>query len=196
MSSRLYFAYGANTNIESMLQRCPKARPVSAAVLRDWRLVFRGVADVVREKGFEVHGALWRITPACEAALDRFEGYPSLYIKALVRLRVHGESQEVMLYVMRDREYSEPPSRYYEDLLRRGYADFGLPQLQLDDAVKRAMTAARVRERRAAEAGLAQWRRDMGLTPSEARSFDPDVRRVPGLGLVVRRKNGTDDNER
>ena len=44
--------------------------------LAGWRLIInhRGVATLVPEPGARVPGLIWRLTPACEAALDRHEG--------------------------------------------------------------------------------------------------------------------------
>lgn len=133
----LYFAYGANTNLRSMALRCPAARPVAAATLSDSRLVFRGVADVEQEEGTKVFGALWEITPECEVALDRFEGFPRLYVKTYFPVQLHGQKRDVMMYVMRDqREQRRPPYDGYLETLREGYRHFGLPQEQLDRAIE------------------------------------------------------------
>lgn len=139
MSARYYFAYGANTNLAGMQYRCPKARPVGAAVLEDWSLLFRGVADVVEHGGARVHGAVWVITPECEASLDRFEGFPRLYTKQMVPVRLgDGRTVRAMVYVMAAREYLQGPSDYYENVLREGYREFGLPTSQIDEAVRYA----------------------------------------------------------
>lgn len=137
----LYFAYGANTNLGSMERRCPAARPLCALRLKDYKLMFRGVADVVPAKGAEVFGALWRITPACERALDRFEGFPRLYTKSYASAVIGGVEVDVMFYVMNGSTDHVPPSHYYEATLREGYADFDLPAAQLDDAIAEATLA-------------------------------------------------------
>lgn len=136
--TQLYFAYGANTHLESMAARCPKARPVCSAILSDSRLVFRGVADVERCDGSEVHGALWEITPECEASLDRFEGFPRFYVKQYFRVTLGGRKRSVMMYVMREQDGQSPPGLYYLEVLEQGYKQFGLPLLQLQEAIKRS----------------------------------------------------------
>ena len=46
----LYIAYGSNMNKNQMRIRCPKAKPMGAYFLDGWRLVFRGVADMIRDE--------------------------------------------------------------------------------------------------------------------------------------------------
>ena len=76
MSRRRYFAYGSNLCAAQMAGRCPGAREGEAVELAGWRFVInrRGVAAIVPDPGARVFGLIWRLTPACEAALDRHEG--------------------------------------------------------------------------------------------------------------------------
>jgi hypothetical protein len=58
-----------------MAARCPGlARTV--VELAEWRLIInhRGIVTLVPEPRARVPGLIWRLTPACEAALDRHEG--------------------------------------------------------------------------------------------------------------------------
>jgi hypothetical protein len=65
----LYFAYGSNMDWGQMKGRCPSVRFVGVAKLPDHRLVFTrksvnrgcGVADVVRDAGGGVWGAVFEI---------------------------------------------------------------------------------------------------------------------------------------
>ena len=61
----LYAAYGSNLHEKQMLARCPRAERVSVIMLPDYRLVFRGVADVEECEGSEVPVGLWSITGHC-----------------------------------------------------------------------------------------------------------------------------------
>ena len=73
--SKLYFAYGSNLNKSQMALRSPTAKALGSAYFPNWRLVFRGVADI--EHGDEqdlLPVGIWRIEEADEAALDRYEG--------------------------------------------------------------------------------------------------------------------------
>ena len=58
----IYIAYGSNMNIEQMKRRCPKAIPIGKGILKDYKLVFKGVADVIKSPGDEVPIAIWKIT--------------------------------------------------------------------------------------------------------------------------------------
>jgi gamma-glutamylcyclotransferase (GGCT)/AIG2-like uncharacterized protein YtfP len=137
---RFYFAYGANTHREHMARRCPAAKSVGRVKLYGHSLAFRGVADVIRKPGAVVHGALWEITPECERSLDAFEGFPRLYVKRTATLKMRGRDVRVMFYVMRQNdERFSPPPRSYEDVLRAGYAHFGLKSEQIDAAIAHAL---------------------------------------------------------
>ena len=56
----IYIAYGSNMNIEQMKRRCPKATPIGKGILKDYKLVFKGVADVIKSTGDEVPIAIWK----------------------------------------------------------------------------------------------------------------------------------------
>lgn len=135
---KLYLAYGANTNLANMTVRCPEAKYVCNVTLAEHRLVFRGVADIVASRGNKVVCAMWAISPKDEEALDRFEGFPNLYVKRYVTIHIQGQRHRVMFYVMRTRRYEAAPSERYEQTLRVGYVECGMPEAQIDLAIKRA----------------------------------------------------------
>lgn len=126
---RMYFAYGSNLHIGQMAARCPAAEQVMPAKLKDWRLTFRMVADIVPHKGQEVHGALWKITSDCERALDRYEGFPNLYIKKIVHVEVApNEYVEAMVYIMKQPARGEArPSGGYYGTIAQGFRHWELP---------------------------------------------------------------------
>jgi gamma-glutamylcyclotransferase (GGCT)/AIG2-like uncharacterized protein YtfP len=129
--NRFYFAYGANLSLDSMAWRCPQAQPVQAFYLRDWRLELHCHATIRPSVGDRVAGALWSITPGCEASLDAFEGYPVYYRKQIVQQ----DGIEFMIYVMNE-PLSGSPGQGYVDLLREGYQDWLLPEPWLDRACR------------------------------------------------------------
>ena len=45
MEQKFYFAYGSNLNLEQMAYRCAAAYVVGLAVLKEFRLVFRGFSS-------------------------------------------------------------------------------------------------------------------------------------------------------
>lgn len=131
----LMFSYGSNLCIEHMKIRCPRAVPLGRFDLKHTRLVFRGVADAAYEPEALCPGGIWRITAACEAALDRYEGIGSgAYRKELVDLTGVAGETEMMLYSMNSTGIF-PPSRGYLDTIIQGYRDFKLPLRYLRAAV-------------------------------------------------------------
>lgn len=135
----LYFAYGSNLNIAQMARRCPRATPIRAFALKDWQLVFRGVADIVQKSGAVVWGGVWDITDECERALDRYEGLSSgLYRKVHGKLAQPIAGQTEMMFYVMNSEGIFPPSEDYLDAIREGYRDFDLKPKTLRDAVRRS----------------------------------------------------------
>src|SRR5688572_8464218 len=126
-ASDLYFAYGSNLNRADMGARCSSAKPVARAVLRDWRLTFRGVADIEPAPGALVQGALWLVTSADLRSLDRYEGAPSMYARRRVEVEAEGETVRALTYVMTSGDYLGLPSQWYAERIAQGYRDWGLP---------------------------------------------------------------------
>lgn len=149
-----YWAYGSNLNVAGMARRCPGAEQVGPLTLENGVLRFRHHADVCRKTGYVIQGGLWRITPACEAALDRYEGAGKYYEKRYLTLRVQGAVAECLYYKMLGRGIM-PPSEDYLDCIVEGYKDFGLDLELLEEAVvhswgsknKTPMVRARYRKR-------------------------------------------------
>ena len=134
-----YAAYGSNLNLAQMRIRCPKAQRLTKFTLSGWKLVFRGAADIVRDERASVPVGVFRITPECERALDRYEGYPHLYTKATAKLEfANGDVDQVMFYVMNGREYQSGPGQSYFGTIQQGYRDFGMS----DKAHERLIQAA------------------------------------------------------
>lgn len=136
----LYFGYGANTHHGQMSHRCPAATFLGTAELRDYRLAFRGVADVVRDPGSRVIGALWEIDHDDLKALDRFEGYPTLYQRGLLRVSPEPATRlpyltEATVYWMVGQRGLGLPSEHYLQCLIEGYSDCALPRSQLEQAL-------------------------------------------------------------
>ena len=131
-----YFAYGSNLNRADMLGRCPGAIAFAPAELVDWRLTFRGVADIEPAPGRSVLGALWRLKPADLHALDRYEGAPNLYERRPLAVQAGDEQLETIAYVITDEDYVGLPSPWYFDRIAQGYADWGLSEVELAEAMR------------------------------------------------------------
>lgn len=137
MNNKLYIAYGSNLNLEQMANRCPTAKAVGVSKINNYRLVFRGahagaVATIEPYKGGSVPVLLWEITPADEAALNRYEGWPYLYRKETLKVRLGGKQVTAMVYIMNEgRPFGQPSCFYYSTILE-GYksADFNIDILR------------------------------------------------------------------
>jgi hypothetical protein len=128
---KLYIAYGSNMNQAQMRARCPAARVLGTAMLDGCRLLFRGahrgaVATIEPYAGASVPVVIWEITPECEAALDLYEGFPHLYEKAIVKIRLDGRPVRAMAYIMTPGKMPGQPSAYYYKVILDGYMAAGL----------------------------------------------------------------------
>jgi gamma-glutamylcyclotransferase (GGCT)/AIG2-like uncharacterized protein YtfP len=141
INMKIYAAYGSNMNLAQMKMRCPKAKVIGNGELAGYKLTFRGrnngVANVERDPAGCVPIVLWTITGECERALDRYEGYPTLYKKEIVRVTTATGEQEAMLYVMAKQYESMPalPIGHYFEIIRQGYEDNGIDVLPLQEAL-------------------------------------------------------------
>ena len=129
----IYIAYGSNMNKEQMKRRCPNAIPIGSGILKNYKLVFKGVADIIKCPGEKVPIVVWKITENCEEALDRYEGYPRLYRKEYVEVEINGKKKTGMVYVMNHGTIA-PPSKYYYEIIYEGYKDFKIDNLVLAKA--------------------------------------------------------------
>ena len=139
MVRRLYLAYGSNLSVDQMAFRCPEAKIVGRAVLKDWKLVFRTHADIEPCNGSEVPVLIWEIKPDDERNLDRYEGYPFYYIKKNLEVTMTetGENVTAMAYVMtRGRKAAVPPAKHYYDIISEGYERFGFDKAVLEQALR------------------------------------------------------------
>lgn len=130
MSNKPYLAYGSNLNLEQMANRCPTAKVVGASIIKGYRLLFRGshagaVATIEPFKGESVPVLVWDITPADEAALDRYEGWPFLYRKETIKVRLNGKTVQAMVYIMNEGRPLGQPSCYYYSTILDGYKSAG-----------------------------------------------------------------------
>lgn len=137
----LYLAYGSNLNLEQMVTRCPTAKIAGAATLEDYRLLFRGghsnaVATVEPQEGGNIPVLLWEITPADEAALDRYEGWLYLYRKETLQITLNGKSVEAMVYIMNEGRPLGKPSCYYYNVILQGYRLAGFDVNVLKQAIQ------------------------------------------------------------
>ena len=120
----LYAAYGSNLNKQQMMIRCPLSKPFSSIVLKVWRLVFKGVADIEKNTKHIVQLGLYKITQHCEKKLDNYEGYPKVYRKYYIYRNIKGKDLKIMFYGMEQKfSYASPTEKYYK-VIDIGYKDW------------------------------------------------------------------------
>jgi hypothetical protein len=154
---RLYWAYGSNLNILQMQARCKDSFPVSPYTMPNCELMFDGVASVRAAEGKECPGALWAVSLADIAALDRYEGFPTLYQKVIFRV---DEEQLGFYYVMGSAEDSAPSLGYMATCME-GTMEWDLPLQPMIDAWIRA---ERTDEDWTAEHGVVKYGRGSWTT--------------------------------
>lgn len=132
----LYFAYASNLSKGYMSSRCSGAIPIKKAVLKDYKLVFNELADIIKEEGEHVLGAIYVISKQDLEQLDILEGYPDLYNRMIVEVEGEdGDKYDAYAYTMVEKDLESPPDHYYEILLE-GYEDWNLRTDGLEKARK------------------------------------------------------------
>ena len=120
-----YFAYGSNLNHHQMTKiRCIGSQYLKTFFLKDYKLIFChpnklnkfGYGNVIKNKGSETPGAIWKITRKHEEILDRYEGFPNTYQKEYFYLN----GKKIMFYIMKKYHLKNPPKSYI-DTINEGY---------------------------------------------------------------------------
>lgn len=142
--SKYYIAYGSNLNMNQMAKRCHDAVFVGVGMMNNYELVFRGgrhsaVATVESKEGSKVPVGLWKISDKDEKMLDRYEGFPKLYIKKEFMISRGDVQKSAMIYVMNDGYDYGMPNKIYYETIRQGYDDCHLDRKYLDDAVEKML---------------------------------------------------------
>lgn len=144
--NKLYLTYGSNLNLEQMAHRCPNAKVVGSTDVLGHRLVFRGaregaVATIEPRKGESVQALVWEITQSDEKALDRYEGWPHLYRKETIKVKLDGKTIQTMVYIMNEGRPLNQPSGYYYSVILDGYKSAGFDIEKLKNAVAKSFEA-------------------------------------------------------
>ena len=114
-----YIAYGSNMVQEQMAVRCPDARLIGTGYIAGARLEFYLHATVKKtgDQRNRVPVAVWEINDRDERSLDRYEGYPSYYIKEEWPVHMDDGSEITgMIYLMNMIRKSPPHTQYYEGI--------------------------------------------------------------------------------
>ena len=137
---RYYLAYGSNLNPTQMRWRCPDARVLGTAEIADYRLLFKGsktgsYLTIEKKRGGKVPVGIWQVTEQHEKALDRYEGFPVFYYKKEITIT---EGRKAFVYIMHEDRPFAIPSKFYVDVCRIGYQDFGFDETYLFKALKKS----------------------------------------------------------
>ena len=142
----LYFAYGSNLNMVQMKGRCSDSHPVAKVKLKDYKLVFNRVADIIESKGDVVYGAIYEVSDKDIKCLDRYEGYPRLYTKINVTVEDEfGEIYDAFVYVMVLKVRMEPSESYF-NIIKQGFGDWGISEKTLRKAKNESKVESRCKK--------------------------------------------------
>ncbi|MFA5546210.1 MAG: gamma-glutamylcyclotransferase family protein [Sphaerochaetaceae bacterium] len=97
-----YFAYGSNMDETQMVERCPSAKMVEVAKLKEYRFALdsAGVATVISDQDNLVWGIVWEICGCDIVNLDRYEGIKTLcYRHSFLQIEGDGRNQEALIYI-------------------------------------------------------------------------------------------------
>lgn len=144
-----YITYGSNMVQEQMAYRCPDAKLIGTGYISGARLEFYLHATVEKtgDQRNRVPVAVWEINDRDEKSLDRYEGFPSYYVKETWPLHMDDGSEiEGMIYIM-NMIRQLPPAQQYYDGIENAYRKLGL-RSQIRTVLKPALERSLARGRR------------------------------------------------
>ena len=150
MCKRYYLAYGSNLNIPQMRHRCPTAKIIGTAEIKDYELLFKGsktgsYLTIEPKKGATVPVAVWEVKQGDEANLDIYEGAPRFYYKKDMqikcRYRKSGKTRTIsaFVYIMHEDRQLGVPSAYYVNTCLDGYDSFGFDSEYIYKAIEKSL---------------------------------------------------------
>jgi hypothetical protein len=135
-----------------MALRCPTAKPVGSAVIKDYELLFKGsktgaYLTIEPKSGAEVPVAVWSVELADEERLDVYEGFPAFYYKTEFDLPVNYFSgkkvvRKAFVYIMHEERPLGLPSGSYVRTCLEGYSNFGFDESILFKALNNSRRVA------------------------------------------------------
>lgn len=132
----LYFAYGSNLFTPQMLVRCPESEPLSTGKVKNFRLAYSrktgkgtGALDILPDSGRVVHGAIYKLTSADLAKLDKCEGLGYAYQRVPMLIDLpNGRQTSAWVYrVISPLDYDCPPNLDYANKVLLGMREWNLP---------------------------------------------------------------------
>jgi hypothetical protein len=146
---QLYFAFGTLLSKERICRVTENENVirVSPASLHNYKLIFRGVADIIHQENAYVNGAIYAITKNDEQHLDRYESYPSFYGKVHLDFssftfnqnllsNLNLTSQKIMFYQIQNSSELYPPSESTVETIETGYREWKLDLSTLKRAIE------------------------------------------------------------
>jgi gamma-glutamylcyclotransferase (GGCT)/AIG2-like uncharacterized protein YtfP len=132
------FAYGANTNMKSMANRCPGAICLGPAWLDGYAFRWRRFADIeLAAEDDYVIGLLWEIDDIHLASLDDYEGFPDHYFRQRVKIQTRNRVYTGWAYMMVEQGKESLPHEEYKAALFEGYAENDISTDQMELGFKR-----------------------------------------------------------
>lgn len=133
-----------------MQRRCPTARIVGMAEIKDYELLFKGsktgsYLTIEPQKGATVPVAVWEIKKSDEANLDVYEGFPKFYYKKNMRIKCRyaksGRTRTInaFVYIMDERRKLGIPASYYVQTCLNGYDSFGFDREYIFRAIDKSL---------------------------------------------------------
>ena len=114
-----------------MKYRCPTAKIVGTAVIRDYELLYKGSKTgsyftIEKKIGSVVPVVVWEVTAADEHSLDAYEGCPNFYYKKnmAVALDETGIKINAFVYMIYEERNLVIPCSTFVETLNFGYALF------------------------------------------------------------------------
>lgn len=146
MKKRYYIAYGSNMSISQMSIRCPHSRLVGRSEIKDYELLFKGsqtgsYLTIEKKEGGIVPAIVWETTEEDEAALDRYEGFPTFYYKTELELPVKSiktdkiSKRSCYVYIMHEDRKAGLPTPEYIHICLSAYRFYGFDTKSLSDAL-------------------------------------------------------------
>lgn len=143
MKNKYYVAYGSNLNVNQMKMRCPDAKIVGKGYINGYELLFKGsytgaYLTIEKKKGGKVPIGIWKVSARDEINLDRYEGYPSFYYKADMKIKIDDKEIDAFVYIMHEDRILSIPSDTYVMTCMEGYKYFEFDDKYIINAIKRS----------------------------------------------------------
>ena len=88
-------------NVQQMSWRCPRTKRIGNGKVYGWKLVFNYHADIVKsdDPNDYVQVVVWNIgTKKDLNALDRYEGYPTYYVKKNIDVVINNSADSKLIF--------------------------------------------------------------------------------------------------